>query len=591
MPRSKRPWNDRREGSHEFAAILQTDHFAQHVFFMKKSVLGENLSKKPQMKKRLAPRSQAQFKIGPPFEPTVSVRPIFTLDGTMLQPAIDARCDRGFDSEKDHWVGYKRNYFALVTSFRFQNRDLDLCSSESFYTRDVLGEKREISCFKLGLFDICPKTGIHIKSLIQHTSKRDKGPQFEPPVYFAVPGILPLHDFMKLIANIRSSDRVHAAHTKFFLSEKEIARCKSGSVLSSYRKHAEVARVARYERIQFLTNFPKLTVGSSRLFKLEVRLLCELQNGETVILARAETPLLIIRGRSPLNYTNGLVDKENMYFRGPFRQNKINQQLQNCKRSANVAHVGCSGKARPKIFRAQDIDSDLKSLGPKPVMSILNLLSPPMVCLTPRTEFFVTLKLPRKAELVDESLHSQHLSSFGECSIIGSPSTPTKSKSSILALKKIKYNDLSDSLANAVSEYVESQMELRKILPNMNFDLDLPVPLAMFPLNGNQTYKKNVEDSFFRLPPPTMGEPVRYCKHGCKMRHSEEKSELFDIFGRFVPPHVQLESTSFLEDNPDSSLLRFRNLLSRIKSEVRPELLTALSPLTNMSSSFETPIW
>lgn len=54
---------------------------------------------------------------------------------------------------------------------------------------------------------------------------------------------------------------------------------------------------------------------------------------------------------------------------------------------------------------------------------------------------------------------------------------------------------------------------------------------------------------------------------------------------------VELELTSFFENNTDSSLMKFRNLLSKIKADIAPVTGGELSPLSDFSNTYTGPLW
>lgn len=565
--------------------------------------------------KRAAPRSLTQFKIGPPFSPTSSVLPIYSLTGARVEPVINARSDRGFDREDGDWIGYKRNYFALVASFHFHGQSVDICSTESFYTVDQEGEKHQISCFKLGLFDYCLDTGDTGKFLVQHTSKRDKGPQFLPPVYNIVPGQLPLHGFMKLIANIRNPNRIDKCYEQFYLTEKERNEFESSSALASYPEDAEIARVARYERMQFLTVSKHFVLGCNRKFKLVIRLMCELENGETRLLATSETPCLNIRGRSPMNYVSEApaeANKENDF--GQKRKNAEMSPMEysttsvpskrSCLHSQDpsswLQHLeGFKGKPQNRfnVYSGEHVDRSNSRRRTQHQISDPNidtaLLSSPMESLTPRQGHIVTLKLP-VSKLKDASFSSNQLQEHDpakvKLNIDGSPmtsmpSTPRESNSYGFRSSEIDpaFLQQDNTVNDALEEYRKVQQELRILAPDQDFELDLPVPLTVPLTNGT-----SANSSFFRLPPASMGEPERLCKHGCKMK-TEEHDKQTNLQWMNLPG-VELELTSFFENNTDSSLMRFRNLLSKIKADIAP-VTGELSPLSDFSNTYTGPLW
>ncbi|CUM64124.1 uncharacterized protein PRCAT00001715001 [Priceomyces carsonii] len=263
-------------------------------------------------KKKVAPRSGLQFKVGPSFETTTLFKPIYLmLTDENVFPFVNARIDRGFDFINGEWIGYKRNYFTLVAAFEFEDQDNSIFSNEKFYTIDAGNQKVSINCFALRLVSKCCEDDMQI-NLVQHTAKRDRGPQFKPPVYPAVTGVLPSHQVIKQAANIRNESKIDQFNKLFFLDNAEIWKTSDKSILHTYPP-GKIATVARYERIQFSTsiNYRKPTMVN-RHFTLQVELLGLLSDGNYTILASTETPPLIVRGRSPSNYQIAKMNARNV---------------------------------------------------------------------------------------------------------------------------------------------------------------------------------------------------------------------------------------------------------------------------------------
>lgn len=539
--------------------------------------------------------------------------------------------------EGDTWIGYKRNYFALVACFHFSGQPVNICSSESFYIKDKHEQKHQVTCFKLGLFDYSLDMRESGKFLVQHTSKRDKGPQFLPPVYNIVPGALPLHGFMKLIANVRNPERVHECYEQFFLTSEEKNNFSENSVMAKYPPGAQIARVARYERMQFLNPNKQFVLGTNRQFLLVIRLICELENGDSVIAATAETPCLNIRGRSPVNYAmEEQENKENLNKRkapaGSYnlsskkmaRTNPANSSFGskpwcsarsssplNCPELVSPLRLNSSrNRTEPKRPNFKGKPSAKKSIAPTihkqgdtPTLSgkrassrgfetniDTGLLSSPVESLTPRITHMVTLKL--RSTALRDTLSSEHLQPHDPAKvtldIAGSPMTSMPSTPErTISRSRTSENDQShhDGISASLEEYRKAHLELELLAPELDYGLDLPVPLTMFPL---LVKKVSSGRGFFRLPPAEMEQPHRLCKHGCKMREDEAFSNGAHKKATKTQD-LALELMSFFENNSDSSLLRFRNLLSKIKADIDPT--GSLSPLSDISSPYSGPLW
>ena len=131
--------------------------------------------------RKVAPRSSDLFKVGPQFSETRHHQDIYCKSNDMdVNPILGARIDRGFEmGETGTWIGYKRNYFTLVSSFTFENFDFERFLHNKFYpyeklSRSSVGENKvEISYFAIRLVAKCSDDDVSI-SLIHQTPKRHK---------------------------------------------------------------------------------------------------------------------------------------------------------------------------------------------------------------------------------------------------------------------------------------------------------------------------------------------------------------------------------------------------------------------------------
>lgn len=256
-------------------------------------------------KKKLAPRSSLQFKIGPPFAPTRHVRPVFNSLGRVVEPVLNPRIDRGFEVLYNEWVGYKRNYFTLVSTFLFDGVPFGAFAGDEYFVQNEERNtlvKRKIQYFGIRILAKSLDDDT-IVNLVQHTAKRDRGPQFSPKVQIVVPGTLPGHAVIKEAANVRNLGKIAKLNEIFFFDRDKHKDSYSISGLDSYPED-KIMKVARFERVQFSLsiNYKKPSLSSKR-FKLVFELVGFLNDKDFVVLTYRETPPLIIRGRSPSNYS------------------------------------------------------------------------------------------------------------------------------------------------------------------------------------------------------------------------------------------------------------------------------------------------
>lgn len=271
-------------------------------------------------KVRIAPRSTLQFKIGPGFTPVVPNHNIINEKGRIQDVKLEPRIDRGFDFIDDEWIGYKRNYFTVVTSFDTPGTGhLDFMKNV-YYTDDG----RNIEYFATKLAAKCLEDD-KVINLVQHTAKRDKGPQFAPPVHAIAPAKLPKHQIIRDASNVRNESKMKKFDSYFFLHKEEVGSdCSPDSLITNYPVNP-IKKVARYERIQFASSIAlKKTSQQNRRFLLLVVLGCYVKGKHAMIdetspyheldhydeetdmtfvpILMEKTPPLIIRGRSPSNY-------------------------------------------------------------------------------------------------------------------------------------------------------------------------------------------------------------------------------------------------------------------------------------------------
>lgn len=305
-----------------------------------REVPGSSEDARQKEQRRLAPRSSNQFRVGPPFCATSVGTPVYSASKPQhaVAPKICARLDRGFDLIEGEWIGYKRNYFTLVAAFQFPGLPLTVTATDTFMCVGADGTRLPLCAFKILLTSVCLEDNSTAVTLVQHTAKRDRGPQSAPPLYYAVPGELPAHNTMKLVANIRNGDKIDRCNRLFYLLKEEHAQAVAHNpqcMLATYPRDCEILLVARYERIQFLSagcGNRKLASTNNKHYVLVVQLLGVTDLGTNVVLASTQSPPLIVRGRSPSNYP--LSEK---------KEPRLESQLEPCIESSslksNIAHL------------------------------------------------------------------------------------------------------------------------------------------------------------------------------------------------------------------------------------------------------------
>ncbi|KAG0348913.1 hypothetical protein BG004_003745 [Podila humilis] len=192
---------------------------------------------------------------------------VLTLDGCSESQTytikVSARIDRGFFLASKDWTCYRRNYFQLSASFSFEQVD-SMQHAEPPCLLDHNGELVRVRSFMICI-GAQIQNGEKIIELVQHTPKRDKGPQMTP-----------------------QPTRVRAGGDP--------------SISSSNMN----PNVITFERVQFKTataNNGKRR-AAQQYYQVHVDLFAELDGGELVLVASAFSAPLVVRGRSPGHYAD-----------------------------------------------------------------------------------------------------------------------------------------------------------------------------------------------------------------------------------------------------------------------------------------------
>ncbi|CAB4254204.1 similar to Saccharomyces cerevisiae YHR124W NDT80 Meiosis-specific transcription factor required for exit from pachytene and for full meiotic recombination [Maudiozyma barnettii] len=310
--------------------VIENEADSESMILTKVNEDGTTSSYFDKRKLKIAPRSTLQFKVGPPFQLSNKFGNVVDKKtGQSVNLKIIPRIDRGFDNIDDAWVGYKRNYFTLVTSFQIRNYSLENFLDSSYQVAFLENFYRQTADIKYFAVKIKARTdNEHTEiNLVQHTAKRDKGPQFVPELCPLIPSPLPKHQIIREASNVRNTNKMKKYDSTFFFHrDQEENKYDTDGILHSYPDNC-IQKVARYERVQFASSINvKKPSQQNKHFRLYVVLGAVIEtknlegsfktnhcdeisfdNGEKglfVYLQEMNTPPLIIRGRSPSNYTS-----------------------------------------------------------------------------------------------------------------------------------------------------------------------------------------------------------------------------------------------------------------------------------------------
>ncbi|KAF9923634.1 hypothetical protein FBU30_006357 [Linnemannia zychae] len=180
---------------------------------------------------------------------------------------IAAKIDRGFFLASNDWTCYRRNYFQLSASFGIQGLDSSIHSEVPCLLEkngDLLTVRSFLVCIGAQI-----QNGEKVIELVQHTPKRDKGPQITPR---------PTH--------IRAGGDLNA--------------------------NSPGSYVITFERVQFKTataNNGKRR-AAQQYYQVHVDLFAELESGELILVAKTYSAPLVVRGRSPGHYADNDEDHQ-----------------------------------------------------------------------------------------------------------------------------------------------------------------------------------------------------------------------------------------------------------------------------------------
>ncbi|KAI8051496.1 hypothetical protein BDF22DRAFT_621573, partial [Syncephalis plumigaleata] len=204
---------------------------------------------------------------GPFFLPTRQHHKLFTLDQKHnLVAQIQSKMDRGFFLADNDWTCYRRNYFQVSSSFSLQTNNHHPFTQPEIPCL-IEGENGifyHVNQFSLGVAARVSNSDKKI-DLVQHTPKRDKGPQNTP-------------------------------------SPKPIRAGGNLNMSSVGNNHS----IVTFERVQFKTataNNGKRR-AAQQYYVLLVELYAETSAGKTFRVATAQSAPLVVRGRSPGHYAD-----------------------------------------------------------------------------------------------------------------------------------------------------------------------------------------------------------------------------------------------------------------------------------------------
>ena len=207
--------------------------------------------------------------------------------------SIHPKVDRGFflAPEENEWTCYRRNYFQISVAYSLSSPNPNMANEgliNAGIMLDYHGRQERVRGFKLTIGARVCGSDAKIIDLVQHTPKRDKGPQLKPALNFMTPG----------------GDVERHGHHDINDSGDDEKAALSGTILEG-----EAPKVVTYERIQFkqaTANNGKRR-AAQQYFSLIVEAYATIlgsQGEEDIRVAVTKSSPVVVRGRSPGHYSD-----------------------------------------------------------------------------------------------------------------------------------------------------------------------------------------------------------------------------------------------------------------------------------------------
>jgi meiosis-specific transcription factor NDT80 len=113
----------------------------------------------------------------PPLYPTEVHHQLQTSEGQMIKPEIFGKIDKGFFMADNDWTCYRRNYFSLNCSYTLQPT---IPNGAMYLVQQHGSAGPQVHNFAMSIAAVVDGRDGKSIELVQHTPKRDKGPQDRP---------------------------------------------------------------------------------------------------------------------------------------------------------------------------------------------------------------------------------------------------------------------------------------------------------------------------------------------------------------------------------------------------------------------------
>jgi len=211
---------------------------------------------------------------GPLFTQTNQLVELWTMDrSSALQVQLNSRIDRGFFLADNDWTCYRRNYFQISGAFDIIQDMVYIDQTDIPCCIKTEAGHIPVQHFLFGIGARVADSDKRI-DIVQHTPKRDKGPQVVPSPKPIRPG----------------------------------GHLGAGGATTLPSHQVQIMPIVTFERLQFKTataNNGKRR-AAQQYYEIVVDLFAQCQDNQRYKIATCHTAPLVVRGRSPGHYSDNL---------------------------------------------------------------------------------------------------------------------------------------------------------------------------------------------------------------------------------------------------------------------------------------------
>jgi meiosis-specific transcription factor NDT80 len=256
------------------------------------------------------PAAPQDVSLTPPFGPQENFDKEYTIldsSGHRVTPTIHGKIEKGFFLANDHtWTCYRRNYFSVQCSY-----SLDIYTPHgAYFLQRPKHENAQIQAIAMSISAVVDGSGGKAIELIQHTPKRDKGPQTAVTKEKLVP-VPPgkQHTDPRTFTAMSTYSQASAYPPPHLPFQTDDNPPYAGASTAGHTPTGQTHQTHTFERIQFKS--ATANNGKRRAQQQYYHLIIELwvdirsrreASPEWHKVAQRQSEQVVVRGRSPSHY-------------------------------------------------------------------------------------------------------------------------------------------------------------------------------------------------------------------------------------------------------------------------------------------------